>query len=90
MWTLAGFVYTAFCVDVFSRRILGWRVMTTKATPLVADVLEQALRSLLRSVGGVATCFQFCWAGSCGCPTAVRCSESNRSPDLARQVSRPV
>lgn len=22
-WTLAGFVYTAFCVDVFSRRILG-------------------------------------------------------------------
>ncbi|MGV0853920.1 IS3 family transposase, partial [Mycolicibacterium phlei] len=33
--TLAGFVYTAFCVDVFSRRILGWRVMSTKATPLV-------------------------------------------------------
>ncbi len=42
-WTLAGFVYTAFCVDVFSRRILGWRVMTTKATPLVHGVLEQAL-----------------------------------------------
>ncbi|MFZ2172707.1 MAG: IS3 family transposase [Rhodococcus sp. (in: high G+C Gram-positive bacteria)] len=42
-WTLAGFVYTAFCVDVFSRRILGWRVMTTKSTPLVSGVLEQAL-----------------------------------------------
>lgn len=42
-WTLAGFVYTAFCGDVFSRRILGWRVMTTKATPLVHGVLEQAL-----------------------------------------------
>lgn len=43
MWTLAGFVYTAFCVDVYSRRILGWRVMTTKTTPLVHGVLEQAL-----------------------------------------------
>jgi putative transposase len=39
-WTLAGFVYTSFVVDVFSRRILGWRVMTTKATPLVTGVLE--------------------------------------------------
>ncbi|KSZ56019.1 integrase [Rhodococcus pyridinivorans KG-16] len=43
VWTLAGFVYTAFCVDVYSRRILGWRVMTTKTTPLVHGVLEQAL-----------------------------------------------
>ncbi len=42
-WTLAGFVYTGFCVDVYSRRILGWRVMTTNATPLVHGVLEQAL-----------------------------------------------
>ena len=42
-WTLAGFVYTSFVVDVFSRRILGWRVMTTTATPLVTGVLEQAL-----------------------------------------------
>ena len=42
-WTLAGFVYTAFCVDVYSRRILGWRVMSTKATPLVHSVLEQAV-----------------------------------------------
>ncbi len=43
VWTLQGFVYTAFCVDVYSRRILGWRVMSTKATPLVTSVLEQAL-----------------------------------------------
>lgn len=43
VWTLQGFVYTAFCVDVFSRRILGWTVMSTKATPLVTSVLEQAV-----------------------------------------------
>jgi putative transposase len=42
-WTLQGFCYTAFCVDVFSRRILGWRVMSSKTTPLVTSVLEQAL-----------------------------------------------
>ncbi len=42
-WTLAGFCYTAFCVDVYSRRILGWRVMSSKTTPLVTSVLEQAL-----------------------------------------------
>jgi len=42
-WTLQGFCYTAFCVDVYSRRILGWRVMSSKTTPLVTSVLEQAL-----------------------------------------------
>ena len=43
VWTLQGFCYTAFCVDVFSRRILGWRVMSSKTTVLVTSVLEQAL-----------------------------------------------
>jgi putative transposase len=43
VWTLAGFVYVAFVTDVFSRRILGWRVTTTKTTALVSSVLEQAL-----------------------------------------------
>ena len=43
VWTLAGFVYVAFVVDVFSRRILGWRVTTSKHTSLVTDALRQAL-----------------------------------------------
>lgn len=43
VWTLAGFVYVAFLVDVCSRRILGWRVMSSKHTPLVTSVVEQAL-----------------------------------------------
>jgi transposase InsO family protein len=43
VWTLAGFCYVALLTDVFSRRILGWRVSTSKATPLVLSVLEQAL-----------------------------------------------
>lgn len=43
MWTLAGFVYVSFVTDVCSRRILGWRVSTSKTTPLVMSALEHAL-----------------------------------------------
>jgi len=48
VWTLAGFVYVAFVVDVFSRRILGWRVTTTKHTGMVTDALRQALQDRRR------------------------------------------
>lgn len=43
VWTLEGFVYTSFVTDVWSRRILGWRVSSSKTTPLVMSALEQAL-----------------------------------------------
>ena len=43
MWTLARFVYVSFVTDVYSRRILGWRVSSSKTTPLVSSALEQAL-----------------------------------------------
>ena len=43
VWTLAGFCYVALLTDVYSRRILGWRVTTSKTTPLVLSTLEQAL-----------------------------------------------
>jgi len=43
--TWAGFVYAAFVIDVFSRRIVGWRVARTMRTALVLDALEQALWS---------------------------------------------
>ena len=41
--TWRGFVYVAFVVDVFARRIIGWRVAKTMRTELVLDALEQAL-----------------------------------------------
>ena len=44
VWSLAGFCYVAFVVDVFSRRILGWRVTTTKHISMVTDALRQALQ----------------------------------------------
>lgn len=43
VWTTAGFCYVSFVTDVYSRRILGWRVSTSKTTPLVTSALQQAL-----------------------------------------------
>jgi putative transposase len=41
--TWRGFVYVAFVIDVFARRIVGWRVAPTLRTDLALDALEQAL-----------------------------------------------
>lgn len=49
VWTLAGFAYVSFVTDVYSRRILGWRVSRSKTTPLVLAALEQALFTRRRS-----------------------------------------
>jgi transposase InsO family protein len=43
--TWSGFVYTAFVIDVFARRIIGWRVARSMRTELVLDALEQAIWS---------------------------------------------
>lgn len=43
VWTPQGFCYVSFMTDVYSRRVLGWRVMTPKTTKLVLSALEQAL-----------------------------------------------
>jgi putative transposase len=49
--TWRGFVYVAFVIDVFARRIVGWRVSSSLATDFVLDALEQALYD--RRGGGV-------------------------------------
>ena len=41
--TWAGTVYVAFVLDVFSRRIVGWKADTSRDTSLVLDALEMAL-----------------------------------------------
>jgi transposase InsO family protein len=43
--TWADFVYVAFVIDVFARRIVGWRVSRNPIAALVLDVLEQALHA---------------------------------------------
>ena len=43
--TWQGMVYVAFVVDVYARRIVGWKASTSMATDFVLDALEQALRA---------------------------------------------
>ena len=41
--TWRGFVYVAFVIDAYARRIVGWRVATNLRTDLALDALEQAI-----------------------------------------------
>lgn len=51
--TWAGFVYVAFVIDAFARRIVGWRVSRSMQAEFVLDALDQALhdRRPVRSDG---------------------------------------
>ena len=42
-WT--GFVYVAFVIDAFARRIVGWRASRTAHATFVLDALDQALHA---------------------------------------------
>jgi len=41
--TFAGWVYAAFVIDVFSRRVVGWQLSTSLRTDLALDALEMGL-----------------------------------------------
>ena len=41
--TLAGWVYVAFVIDAYARRILGWKVSTSMTTDLVLAAINQAI-----------------------------------------------
>jgi len=49
VWTACGFCYVSFVTDVYSRRILGWRVSMNKTTDLVTAALAQALATRRRA-----------------------------------------
>jgi transposase InsO family protein len=48
--TWAGFVYVAFVIDAYARRIVGWRVSRTVHASFVLDALEQALHEGLSGI----------------------------------------
>lgn len=50
--TWPGFVYVAFVIDAFARRIVGWRVSRTAHATFVLDALEQALHDRRPLHGG--------------------------------------
>jgi putative transposase len=51
--TWQGFVYVAFIIDAFARRIVGWRVSRTAHAGFVLDALEQALHDRRPLRGGL-------------------------------------
>ncbi|WP_370655810.1 IS3 family transposase, partial [Paracraurococcus lichenis] len=51
--TWQGFVYVAFIIDVFARRIVGWRVSRSAHADFVLDALEQALYDRRPVKGGL-------------------------------------
>jgi putative transposase len=50
--TWSGFVYVAFVIDAFARRIVGWRVSRTAQAGFVLDALDQALHERRPVQGG--------------------------------------
>lgn len=60
--TWRGFVYVAFVIDAFSRRIVGWRVSNSLRSDLALDALEQAIwerkkpNSVVSSIIATAAC----------------------------------
>ena len=53
VWTVAGFCYTAFVIDVFSRRIVGWRTASSLRTDLALDALEMAIYARGHDLAGL-------------------------------------
>jgi hypothetical protein len=54
VWTAHRFEYTAFVIDMFSRRIVGWRTTDHLRTDLVRDALDQAIYDRLDGLTIVA------------------------------------
>ena len=54
--TWQGWLYVAFVIDVFARRIVGWRVSSTMRTDFVLDALEQALYARQPERDGTLVC----------------------------------
>ncbi len=50
--TWQGFVYVAFVIDAYARRIVGWRVSRSAHASFVLDALEQALHERRPVLGG--------------------------------------
>jgi transposase InsO family protein len=50
--TWSGFVYVAFVIDAFARRIAGWRVSRTAHASFVLDALEQSLHARRPAANG--------------------------------------
>ena len=82
--TWRGFVYVAFVVNAYARRIVGWRVSDSLHTELALDALDQALYD--RAVAHQGTLVHHSDRGT----QAGFKGSSAVSPPLARPVGLPA
>lgn len=84
--TWAGFVYVAFILDVFSRRIVAWHAATSKHTDLVMTPLRMALWQRARDGHPVraGTLIHHSDAGSQY--TSIRLTEHLQLTDIAASI----
>ena len=73
----SGTVYVAFIIDVYSRRIVGWRAATTMSTELVFDSLEHAIWAAHKTASAT-------WPGWSTTPTPAPNTPRSRSPAAHR------
>lgn len=79
--TWAGMVYVAFVIDVFSRKVVGWRAATSMTKELVLDALEMAIWSRDGDVAGV-----ICHSDAGSQYTSIRYSERLAEVDAAPSI----
>jgi putative transposase len=78
--TFSGWVYAAFVIDVYSRRVVGWQLFRSLRTDLALDALEMGIWTR-RQAGRDVT-----WAdSSLGQGVAVRCRAVHPAPRRGRR-----
>ncbi len=82
--TWSGWVYVAFVVDAYARRILGCRAGSTMSTQLVLDALEQAIWTRQRACADLTSVVAHSDRGSQY--TAIRYSERLEQAGIAGSV----
>jgi putative transposase len=93
--TFSGWVYAAFVMDMYSRRIVGWQVSTSLHTTLALDALEMGLwnRDRIDQPGGpvppqwisFTTATGACNIEQCDTPNGLRTPKSSR-PLAAKEI----
>lgn len=86
--TWQGFVYVAFVIDVFARRIVGWRASRRAHAGFVLDALEQALHDR-RPAHGAASCITRTAAFNT-CPFAIPSDWQKLASSLRSEASATV
>ena len=80
-----GWLYVAFVIDVYARRIVGWRVNQSMATDFVFEALEQATYKIepLFHQSLVSSPMWRLTVGGCGVRTSLRCTGPDGVMNLA-------